>query len=195
MNDLARIHGRRTRPRPSSYKRCCSRRASRRCCGARPGSTCPTCSPPARATSWSRRRPEGARGPAPGRDRHRQPRGRGPTHARAAAGPRAPDSFLRSCGSIPRAGVPDRREPREAPPPAVGTAAICRLVSCWRKDSSPRQKRDRSAPGPANACNSGHETALRRRGDVRSADLGSVDWDEGPSGRTQAGQAVFGRWA
>ena len=34
----------------------------------------------------------GARGPAPGRDRDRRPRGRGPTHARAAAGPRAQEA-------------------------------------------------------------------------------------------------------
>ena len=39
-----------TRPRPSSSRACCSRRACRRCCAARAASTCPTCSPPARAT-------------------------------------------------------------------------------------------------------------------------------------------------
>ena len=42
-----------TSPRPSSSRACCWRRGCRACCAVAPASTCPTCSPPARATSWS----------------------------------------------------------------------------------------------------------------------------------------------
>ena len=42
--------GRATNPRASSSRACCSRRACPACCAAAPGSTCPTCWPPARAT-------------------------------------------------------------------------------------------------------------------------------------------------
>jgi len=48
MNDLTCIARRRTRPRPSPNRQCCSRRVPRRCYGARPGSMSPTWLAPGR---------------------------------------------------------------------------------------------------------------------------------------------------
>ena len=68
-----------TRPRPSSSRDCCSRRACRACCAGARASTSPTSSPPARAT---------ARAPVRGGDRPRRaaPGGADLVRPRAADG-------------------------------------------------------------------------------------------------------------
>ena len=77
-------------------------------CGARPGSTCPTCSPPARATSWSRRRPHDAARDVLLRAEivNRRLRGRGPTHARAARRPARSGQLLEAMRIYPPGGGP-----------------------------------------------------------------------------------------
>ena len=92
-----------TRPRPSSSRGSCWRRASRRCCAARAASTCPTCSPPARATSSSPRRaprPPATCCCAPTSSVRRAPRARREPGAAA----RRPLRVRRACGDRRLAG-------------------------------------------------------------------------------------------